>query len=90
QRLIVSADCRQGQAVILVEDDGSGVPEKERLRIFEPFARLDTARDRESGGVGLGLAIVQQIARWHGGQAWVEDAASGGARFLISWPVSQD
>ncbi|MCG8011547.1 MAG: ATP-binding protein, partial [Candidatus Thiodiazotropha weberae] len=90
QRLIVSADCQQGQAIIIVEDDGSGVPEKERQRIFEPFARLDTARDRESGGVGLGLAIVQQIVRWHGGQAWVEDAAIGGARFMISWPVSQD
>ncbi|ODC00432.1 hypothetical protein A3197_08805 [Candidatus Thiodiazotropha endoloripes] len=90
QRLIVSADCQQGQAIIIVEDDGSGVPEKESQRIFEPFARLDTARDRESGGVGLGLAIVQQIVRWHGGQAWVEDAAIGGARFMISWPVSQD
>ncbi|MCG8488167.1 MAG: ATP-binding protein [Chromatiales bacterium] len=90
QRLIVSADCRQGQAIILVEDDGSGVPEQERHRIFEPFARLDTARDRESGGVGLGLAIVRQVARWHGGQAWVEEAASGGARFMISWPLSHD
>ncbi|MEJ2621139.1 MAG: ATP-binding protein [Candidatus Thiodiazotropha sp.] len=87
-RLMVSADYRQGEAIIVVEDDGSGVPEEARQRIFEPFARLDTARDRESGGVGLGLAIVQQIARWHGGRAWVECGETGGARFFISWPTS--
>jgi signal transduction histidine kinase len=64
------------------------VPEEARQRIFEPFARLDTARDRESGGVGLGLAIVRQIARWHGGRAWVESGETGGARFIIVWPAS--
>jgi signal transduction histidine kinase len=90
KRLTVSADYQQGQASIVVEDDGEGVPENERLRIFEPFARLDTARDRESGGVGLGLAIVRQIARWHGGQAWVETGGNGGARFFITWPTSSN
>ncbi|MEW8470191.1 MAG: ATP-binding protein, partial [Candidatus Thiodiazotropha sp.] len=47
---------------------------------------LDSARDRESGGVGLGLAIVNQIARWHDGRVWVENSALGGARFIIAWP----
>ncbi|MES9946801.1 MAG: ATP-binding protein [Candidatus Thiodiazotropha sp.] len=56
------------------------------VRVFEPFARLDSARDRESGGVGLGLAIVNQIARWHDGRVWVENSALGGARFIIAWP----
>ncbi|MEW8691084.1 MAG: ATP-binding protein, partial [Candidatus Thiodiazotropha endolucinida] len=77
-----------GEARIVVEDDGSGVPEQERERIFEPFARLDTARDRESGGVGLGLAIVNQIARWHDGRVWIETSSMGGARFVIAWPVT--
>ena len=75
-------------ASIVVEDDGSGVPEQDRERIFAPFARLDAARDRESGGVGLGLAIVSQIARWHSGKVWVEDGEMGGARFVIQWPVT--
>ncbi|MET0090218.1 MAG: ATP-binding protein [Candidatus Thiodiazotropha sp.] len=82
--------CEAGEARILVEDDGSGVPEQERERIFEPFARLDAARDRESGGVGLGLAIVSQIARWHDGKAWVENTAEGGARFVIAWPAGDE
>ncbi|MET0052662.1 MAG: ATP-binding protein [Candidatus Thiodiazotropha sp.] len=82
--------CESGEARILVEDDGSGVPEQERERIFEPFARLDAARDRESGGVGLGLAIVSQIARWHDGKAWVENTSEGGARFVIAWPACDE
>ncbi|MCU7926994.1 MAG: two-component sensor histidine kinase [Candidatus Thiodiazotropha sp. (ex Dulcina madagascariensis)] len=88
-RIVLSGDCRDGQARIVVEDDGSGVPEQERERIFAPFARLDSARDRESGGVGLGLAIVSQIARWHDGKVWVEASGLGGARFVIAWPVTQ-
>jgi signal transduction histidine kinase len=85
-RICLSAYCEEGEAGIRVEDDGTGVPEQERERIFAPFARLDAARDRESGGVGLGLAIVSQIARWHGGKVWVEDSDLGGACFVISWP----
>jgi signal transduction histidine kinase len=87
-RLTVTSEYRDGEARVVVEDDGSGVPENDRERIFEPFARLDTARDRGSGGVGLGLAIVQQIAHWHGGRVWVESGAQGGARFVIAWPAS--
>lgn len=90
QRMLLSGDCQDGQARIVVEDDGSGVPEEERERIFAPFARLDAARDRESGGVGLGLAIVNQITRWHDGKVWVETSRLGGARFVICWPVTQN
>ncbi len=86
-RIRLSAFCDEASVGIGVEDDGSGVPDHERERIFAPFARLDAARDRESGGVGLGLAIVSQIARWHGGQARVEDSQLGGARFVITWPL---
>ena len=85
-RIVLSCESGSEQVSIRVEDDGKGVPGQERERIFEPFARLDAARDRESGGVGLGLAIVSQIARWHAGKAWVEDSSLGGARFVIAWP----
>jgi signal transduction histidine kinase len=69
-------------AVLVVEDDGPGIPPDERDRVFERFVRLDGARDRQSGGSGLGLAIVSAIARRHGGGVSVEDTASG-ARLVV-------
>lgn len=77
------------EAVVEVEDDGPGVPVADRDRIFERFTRLDDARSRESGGFGLGLAIVRDIVERHHGTAEVTDAATGpgiGARFTIRIP----
>jgi two-component system OmpR family sensor kinase len=68
---------------IAVEDDGPGVAPAEREAIFARFYRVDDARNRASGGAGLGLAIARDIARAHGGDLWVEDAAGGGARFVL-------
>jgi signal transduction histidine kinase len=76
-----------GQFVLEVDDDGPGIAEAHRLSIFEPFVRLDRSRTRASGGYGMGLAIVERIARWHGGHASVETSSSGGARFVIRWPI---
>jgi two-component system sensor histidine kinase RstB len=74
--------------LLLVHDDGEGVPKEHRNRVWEPFARLDDSRNRDSGGFGLGLAIVQRIIDWHGGAARVEDSANlGGAMFVTTWPV---
>ncbi|MDP2227990.1 MAG: ATP-binding protein [Moraxellaceae bacterium] len=73
-----------------VEDDGPGIPEKDRERIFEPFSRLDDSRTRASGGYGLGLSIVQRIAFWHGGSVMVDQSPElKGARFTFRWPVRQ-
>ncbi|MCU7916451.1 MAG: hypothetical protein KZQ65_11310 [Candidatus Thiodiazotropha sp. (ex Gloverina cf. vestifex)] len=88
-RIFLSGSCSGGETSIVVEDGGTGVPEADRERIFEPFARLDAARDRESGGVGLGLAIVNQVVRWHQDNVCVETSPLGGARFVITWPVTQ-
>lgn len=71
---------------ILVDDDGPGIAEVNRVRIFEPFARLDTSRNRKSGGYGLGLSIVKRIAVAHKGTVTVDDSPLGGARFTLSWP----
>lgn len=73
-------------AVLEVEDDGPGIPEPDRERIFKPFARLDESRQRKSGGYGLGLSIVQRIAEWHGGRVSVHQGESGGALFRMTWP----
>ncbi len=86
-RVRVSWELDDTCIALVVEDDGSGVPEGERERVFQPFARLDAARARESGGVGLGLAIVQRILAAHGGAVCVEESTLGGARFVARWPV---
>lgn len=75
-----------GHLQISVDDDGPGIPESEREHVFEAFKRLDASRGRDTGGYGLGLAIVQRISQWHGGTVTVEDSPSGGARFIIRWP----
>jgi two-component system sensor kinase ParS len=75
----------EGRTVLEVDDDGRGIPASERERLFEPFTRLDDSRDRASGGFGLGLAIVRQVARWHGGEATITDSPLGGARVSIKW-----
>jgi len=66
-----------GQAVLTVADDGPGIPAAERERVFERFARLDDARDRDAGGTGLGLAIVRELVRRSGGSISLQDNPSG-------------
>ncbi len=76
-----------GQACLQVDDDGPGIAEGERERVFEPFVRLDPSRDRATGGCGLGLAIVHSIAVAMGGQAHCDVSPLGGARFSLTWPI---
>jgi two-component system clock-associated histidine kinase SasA len=73
-----------GFAVIAVEDEGPGIPVDARREVFEPFLRLEGSR---GAGHGLGLYVVEQLVKAHGGEAWVETAASGGARFCCSIPL---
>ena len=79
-----------GKTYVCVEDDGPGIPEQERARIFEAFARLDDSRTRASGGYGLGLSIVSRIAYWFGGDIMVDQSPNlGGARFTMTWPAKR-
>lgn len=71
---------------LVVDDDGPGIPEADRLRVFERFVRLQDDRGRESGGTGLGLAIVDEIVRAHAGTITVSDSPWGGARFVVIIP----
>jgi signal transduction histidine kinase len=82
----LSARRAGGLLEIVVDDDGPGIPEDERERIFEPFYRLDRSRDRATGGFGLGLSIARKAVRLHGGTLRVEDSPLGGARFVICLP----
>ncbi|MEU4626476.1 ATP-binding protein [Actinoplanes sp. NPDC023801] len=76
------------RVMLVVEDDGAGIPESERERVFERFVRLDEARDRDAGGSGLGLAIVREIVTAHGGSVSVSTSSLGGARFDVRLPAS--
>ncbi|MDT7548764.1 MAG: hypothetical protein QOE84_1158, partial [Actinomycetota bacterium] len=78
-----------GDAVLDVDDDGPGIPEAERDRVFERWVRLDDARARSEGGNGLGLALVREIARSHGGDVTVLTSPTGGARLRVRLPLAQ-
>ncbi|MFE0175941.1 sensor histidine kinase [Streptomyces sp. NPDC059002] len=88
-RVTVTTRTDGAWAVLAVSDDGSGVPEGERERIFERFVRLDDARSRDDGGAGLGLAIARDVAVRHGGTLVVREAPSGGALFELRLPTPQ-
>ncbi len=78
-----------GLCRVVVEDDGEGIPAADRAAVFRAFTRLDTSRNRETGGFGLGLAIVARIAALHGGRAIADSSASlGGARLALEWRES--
>jgi signal transduction histidine kinase len=79
-----------GQALLVVEDDGHGVPADERDRVFERFVRLDESRARASGGTGLGLAIVRETLQAHRGSVRITDSGLGGARFEVRLPAVAD
>jgi two-component system OmpR family sensor kinase len=85
----VAARGADGRLRISVEDDGPGIPPRQRERIFARFYRADSARDRRSGGSGLGLPIARAIVEAHGGRIWVDDAAGGGARVTFELPGFQ-
>ena len=84
--LIIGLD-KSGKAYIRVEDDGPGIPESERNRVFERFYRIDTSRSRASGGTGLGLAICHEIVRVHAGNISIESSRLGGAVFVVVLPT---
>jgi signal transduction histidine kinase len=88
--VVLSLRSTDDGVVFAVEDDGTGVPTEDRIRILERFVRLDEARDRDSGGSGLGLAIVQELAGAHQATLVVTEAAVGGARFEVRFPPVPD
>jgi signal transduction histidine kinase len=86
-RVAVELTAADGWASLVVADDGAGVAPEQRERIFDRFVRADDARSREHGGTGLGLAIVAAVVEQHRGRVCVEDAAGGGARFVVRLPL---
>ncbi|MGH8794523.1 MAG: sensor histidine kinase, partial [Stackebrandtia sp.] len=75
-----------GGARLSVGDDGPGIPQAERERVFDRFVRLDEARSRDAGGAGMGLAIVREVVTAHGGRIRVDTAPAGGTLIVVVLP----
>jgi signal transduction histidine kinase len=88
-RSTISIDVQRNgaEAILVVADDGPGVPDAARDRIFERFIRLDDSRSRETGGAGLGLAIAKEIVEGHRGSITL-DPDGRGARFVVRLPTA--
>ena len=87
-RIAIGVTPSDQHVFVTIEDDGDGVPIEEREHIFERFVRLDEARSRDAGGSGLGLAIARGIAAAERGTVVVDESRWGGARFVITLPLS--
>lgn len=83
----IGLDQVDGTVELVVADDGPGIPEADRSRVFERFVRLDDARARDAGGSGLGLAIVRKIVESSGGVVEIGESPEGGARFIVRLPA---
>jgi two-component system sensor histidine kinase CpxA len=81
------ANGEEGEIVIQVLDSGPGVPDQALPKIFEPFYRLDDARNRQTGGAGLGLSIADRAIRLHGGQLRASNRKEGGLQVEIRIPA---
>ena len=81
------AEAAPAQLRIVIEDDGPGVPEYELEGVFQPFRRLETSRNRETGGSGLGLPIARNILRAHGGDVVLRNRPKGGLAAIMTLPA---
>ena len=88
RRLAVMLARQRGRLLLTVEDNGPGIPPRERTKIFEQFYRSNDYLSREVEGTGLGLSIVRSIVHAHGGRVLVEEPSEGGSRFVVALPLT--
>ena len=86
----VRVTAEEGQAVVVVEDTGQGLPEADLEAVFEPFRRAEPSRSRDTGGAGLGLAVARGIARAHGGDVTLSNRPDGGLAARLTLPLSPE
>lgn len=89
KELEVSLEINAHKVKLYISDDGQGIPVQDRTKVFQPFMRLESSRDKQAGGYGLGLAIAKKILQQHEGTVVVGGSYLGGAEFFLSWPVHE-
>ena len=88
-QILITVEDTASETLFKVEDNGPGIPEGELPYIFERLFRADKSRNRETGGAGIGLAIVKSIVSAHGGTVTAENRPGGGCRFTVRLPKVQ-
>lgn len=83
----IGAKIRHHKLILIVEDDGPGIPEKHHEQVFQAFRRLEPSRNIATGGAGLGLTIVREIVHAHGGEVALEKSSHGGLKVVVSVPI---
>jgi len=89
-RVRVTVAATSEEAVVIVEDDGPGIPQENFEDAFRPFSRLDAARNQNVSGVGLGLTITRDTARAHGGDVTLGKSELGGLRATVRLPLDRE
>ena len=89
QTITVGSEVAGDRARVWVEDEGPGIPRDERMRVWEPYVRLNREGESVTGGSGIGLAVVRELVTLHGGRTRAESAPGGGARLVIELPLAQ-
>ncbi|OQY54126.1 MAG: two-component sensor histidine kinase [Candidatus Parabeggiatoa sp. nov. 2] len=88
QRARVAIQLQQTELHITIDDDGPGIPTKDNERVFEPFIRLETSRNRDTGGIGLGMSIARSILRGHGGEVMLNNRPTGGLQVTVTLAIN--
>jgi two-component system osmolarity sensor histidine kinase EnvZ len=87
KHVTISTRIEKDHFLITLDDDGPGIEEEKRESVFSPFVRLDSSRNKETGGIGLGLTIAKDTIHSHGGNITLDESPAGGLRVIISLPV---
>jgi signal transduction histidine kinase len=87
QDVRITLKSQSNQVRLAVEDEGPGIPERDRERVWQRFVRLDRDRETPAAGAGIGLSVVRDLVSLHGGRAWIEAGAGGGCRFVVNVPL---
>ena len=85
--IAVKLESNNNKLEVTIDDDGPGIPEDKREEVFKAFVRLEESRNKETGGVGLGLSIAKDVITSHGGRIELFDSPMGGLRVLVSIPL---
>ena len=89
ERAFIRTEAEDARTVLVIEDEGPGIPAEERERVFEPFHRLECSRNRDSGGTGLGLTIVRRLVERHGGSVELDTSPRGGLAVRVRLPRAE-